>query len=105
MVTTVYCLMVKFPTSMRIRYVKVDQEMTRQCHIQSLQLSRQVVGEPEREVFGDVLAIEQSEGTELTFENLDPEKDYPKPKLIEQMVDIQVEDINGWVKKVGLLLD
>ena len=57
------------------------------------------------EVSRDVLAIEQSRRTELTLESLDPRKDYPKPELIELIVDIQVDQIKGWVTKVGSLLN
>ena len=46
MVIAVYCLTVKFPTPTGVGYVKIDQATTRQCHIQSLQLSRQSVGIP-----------------------------------------------------------
>ena len=58
-----------------------------------------------KKVSRDVLAIEYSEGIELTLESLDPIKDYPKPEPVEQTVDIQVKDIDGQVIKVKLLLD
>ena len=54
---------------------------------------------------GDVLAIEQIERSELTLENLDPIEDYPKPELIEHMVEVQIEDKEGQVMKVGSLLN
>ena len=40
MVTTVYSLTIKFSTSIVIGYIKTDQATSRQCHIQSLQLSK-----------------------------------------------------------------
>ena len=48
MVTTVYCLTVKFLTAIRIGYIKADQTIARQCHIQSLYLSKQVIRNPIR---------------------------------------------------------
>ena len=40
MVSTVYCLTVKFPTPTEVGYIKADQATARQCHIQAIHLSR-----------------------------------------------------------------
>ena len=63
MVMVVYCLTIKFPIPIRIRYVKANPTTERQCHIQSLQIGREVVGEPtttptKQAMGGDVLVID-----------------------------------------------
>ena len=83
MVTTVYCLTVKFLTPTRVGYVKIDQATARQCHIQSLQLSRQSIGILGNDLSGDVLAIEQQTGMIIPLEELDPREDYPKLEPVE----------------------
>ena len=63
MVTAVYCLTIKFPTPIGVEYVKANSTTAQQCHIQSLQIGKEIVREPtktsvEPVVGGDVLAIE-----------------------------------------------
>ena len=58
MVTTVYCLTIKFPSLIGIGYVKANQAITRQCQVQSLQLSGEAITRPNEVVVLDVLAIE-----------------------------------------------
>ena len=84
MVTAVYCLTIKFLTPTGVGYVKIDQATARQCHIQSLQLSRQSIGIPENDLSGDVLAIEQQIGMTIPLEELDPRENYPKVEPVEQ---------------------
>ena len=60
MVSVVYYLTVKFPTSMGVGYIKADQATARQCHIQAIHLSKQAMSEPKKVVTGDVLAIERN---------------------------------------------
>ena len=83
MVTTVYCLIVKFPTLTGIRYIKADQAMAQQCHIQSLHLRKQVVPKPDNVVTSDILAIERN-GSMITLDGLDSKEDRLKPKSVEQ---------------------
>ena len=70
MVIAVYYLTIKFPNPTGIGYVKADQGIGRQCHNQSLQLSRQVVSKPDEVVIKDVLEIER-DGSMITLDNLD----------------------------------
>ena len=63
MVSAVYCLTVKFPTSTGVGYIKADQAMVRQCHIHAIHLGKQAVCKPEEAVIGDVLAIERDRRT------------------------------------------
>ena len=90
MVTAVYCMTIKFLTPTRIGYVKVDQATTRQCHNQSLQLSRQAISEPDKVVTRDVLAIKR-DGSTITLDNLDPKEDYLKPEPFERIVEVQIK--------------
>ena len=46
MVSMVYCLTIKFPTPTGVEYIKANQAMARQCHIQVIHLSKQIVPEP-----------------------------------------------------------
>ena len=39
MVTTVYCLTVKFPTQIRIGYMRSNQKTASQCHLPSIKLA------------------------------------------------------------------
>ena len=48
MVTTVYCLTIKFSTHTGVGYIKANQAMARQCHIQSIHLSKQAISEPKK---------------------------------------------------------
>ena len=88
MVIAVYCLTVKFFTPMGIGNIKADQSTTRQCHIQSLHLSKQAILEPNKVVTWDILAIER-DGSMIMLDGLNPMKDYLKPKSIEQIKEIQ----------------
>ena len=90
MVSTVYCLTVKFPTLTKVGYIKTDQALARQCHIQAIHVSKQTVSELEV-VMGDVLSIERN-GSEINIEDLDPRKDYPKPKPVEQKEEIDISN-------------
>ena len=101
MVIAVYYLIVKFLTPTRIKYIKVDQAMARQCHIQSLQLSKQAVSELDKVVIGDVLAIE-CDGYMIMF--LDLKEDYPKPEPVEQTMEIQING-EGRVTQIGFMLN
>ena len=87
MVIAVYFLTVKFLTPTRIEYIKVDQATAPQCHIQSLQLSKQAVSKPDEVVIKDVLAIER-DGFMIALDSLDPREDYPKLELIERTIKI-----------------
>ena len=87
MVSTVYCLTVKFPTPTGVGYIKLDQVTARQCHIQAIHLSKQAVPELDKVVTGDVLAIER-DGSEIDIEDLDLREDYPKPEPVEQTEEI-----------------
>ena len=89
MISTVYCLTVKFPTPTRVGYIKIDQATARQCHIQAIHLSKQAVSEPEKVVTGDVLAIER-DGSEIDIEDLDPREDYPKLEPMEQTEETNI---------------
>ena len=91
MVSVVYCLTVKFSTPTGVGYIKVDQATARQCHIQTIHLSKQAVSEPEKVVTGDILALERN-GSAINIEDLDPMEDYPKPEPVEQTEEI---NING----------
>ena len=91
MVSAIYCLTVKFPTPTGVGYIKVDQAMARQCHIQAIHLSKQIVPEPKEAVKEDILAIER-DGSKINIEDLDPRKDYPKPEPVKQTEKI---DISG----------
>ena len=89
MVSAVYCLTVKFPTPTGVGYIKADQATARQCHIQAIHLSKQVVSESENMVTGDILAIER-DGSGVNIEDLDPREDYPKPEPVEQTEQISI---------------
>ena len=89
MVTIVYHLIVKFLTPTEIEFIKANQVMARQCHIQSLQLSKQAVTKPNKVITMDVLAIER-DGSGITLDNLDLEEDYPKLEPIERTVEVQI---------------
>ena len=89
MVTAVYCLTVKFPTPIRVRYIKKDQAMARQCHIQFIHLSKQAIREPEKAVIGDILAIER-DGSGISVDDFNPREDYPKLEPIEQTKKIEI---------------
>ena len=52
-----------------------------------------------------MLEIKQSEKGELTLKSLDPREDYLKLEPIEQMVDIQIDQGEGQITKVGSLLN
>ena len=91
MVSAVYYLTVKFPTLTGVGYIKANQAMARQCHIQAIHLSKRTVPEPEEAVTGEVLAIE-CDGSKINIEDLDPREDYPKPEPVEQTEKI---DISG----------
>ena len=78
MVTTMYYLTIKFPTPMRIKYVKANQTTTQKCHIQSLQLSGEVITKPIKVVVEDVLAIEHRVGEDIILDSLDPKEEYIK---------------------------
>ena len=82
MVSAVYCLTVKFSTPTGVDYIKADQAMTRQCHIQAIHLGKQAVCKPEEAITGDVLAIER-DGSKIAIEELDPKEDYPKSEPVE----------------------
>ena len=71
MVTAVYYLTVKFMTLTKIKYIKADQAMARQCHIQSLHLSKQTVPKQDKVVTWDILAIER-DGSMIILDGLDP---------------------------------
>ena len=47
MVSAVYCLTIKFPIPTGVGYIKADQAMARQCHIQAIHLGKQVVCKPD----------------------------------------------------------
>ena len=83
MVSTIYCLTVKFPTLTRVGYIKADQITAQQCHIQTIHLSKQAVFELEKVVTGDVMAIER-DGSGVNIEDLDSREDYLKPEPVEQ---------------------
>ena len=102
-VIMVYCLTVKFLTPTRIRYTKVDQATARQCHIQSLHLSKQVVLELDKVVTWDILAIE-CDGSMIMLDGLDSREDYHKPGLIEQTEEIQSSG-EGRTTRIGTLLN
>ena len=89
MVSTVYYLTVKFPTPTRVGHIKEDQVMTRQCHIQSIHLSKQAVSELGKVVTWDILAIER-DASKINVNGLDPKEDYPKPELMEQTEEIEI---------------
>ena len=89
MVSAVYCLTVKFPTPTRVGYIKVDQAMACQCHIQSIHLSKQVIPESKEVVIGDILATER-DGLKINIVDLDPREDYPRPELVEQTEKIEI---------------
>ena len=89
MISTVYCLTVKFPTPTGVEYIKVDQATTWLCHIQAIHLSKQAVTESEKTVTGDVLAIERN-GSGIDIEDLDLREDYPKPEPVEQTEEINI---------------
>ena len=82
MVIAVYCLTVKFSTPTWIRYIKADQAIARQCHIQSIHLSKQVISETKEAITGDILAIE-CDGSKIRVD-LDSIENYPKPEPVEQ---------------------
>ena len=82
MVSAVYCLIVKFPTSTGVDYIKADQAIARQCHIQSIHLSKQAVSELGEVVTRNILAIER-DGSGINVDDLDPREDYPKSELVE----------------------
>ena len=63
--------------------------MARQCHIQSLYLSKQAVPKPDRVVIGDILAIKHDDFM-IMLDGLDPKEDYPKSKSIKQTEEIQI---------------
>ena len=89
MVSAVYYLTVKFPTLTGVGYIKVDQAMARQCHIQSIHLSKQAVSEPGEVVTVDILAIER-DGSGINVEGLDLKKGYPKPEPVEKTEGIEI---------------
>ena len=103
MVSTVYCLTIKFPTPTKVGYIKADQATARQCHIQAIHLSRQAVSEPEKAVIGDVLAIGRSD-SKIGIEDLDPREDYPKPEPVEQTEEISISG-EGRTTRIGLRLN
>ena len=88
LVSTVYYLRVKFPIPIGVGYIKADQAMARQCHIQAIHLSKQIVSEPEV-VTRDVLSIECND-SEIKIEDLDSMEDYPKPEPVEQTEEIDI---------------
>ena len=102
MVSAVYCLTVKFLTPTRVGYIKVDQVMTRQCHIQAVHLSKQTVPDLEEAVTGDVLAIER-DGLEINIQDLDPREDYPKLEPVEQIEEIEING-EGRTTRIGTRL-
>ena len=103
MVFAVYCLTVKFPTPTRIGYIKADQAIVRQCHIQSIHLSKQAVSKLREVVTGDILAIER-DGSIIDVNGLDPRDDYPKPELVEQIEEIEISG-NGRTPRIGTLFN
>ena len=103
MVSTVYCLTVKLPTPTRIRYIKADQAITRQCHIQSIHLSKQAVSKPREVVIGDILAIER-DGSGIDVDGLDSKEDYPKLEPVEQMEHNEISG-KGRITQIGTLLN
>ena len=102
MVSTVYCLIVKFPTPIGVGYIKADQAMVRQCHIQAIHLSKQTVFEPEEAITGDVLAIERDD-SKINIKDLDPREDYPKPEPVEQTEEINISG-KGRTTRIGTRL-
>ena len=103
MVTIVYCLIVKFSTSTGIRYIKVDQAMARQCHIQSIHLSNQVIPDPKKVTTRDILAI-KCDGSKIRVDDLDPRENYPKSELVEQTKEIEISG-KGRTTQIGTLFD
>ena len=103
MVSVVYYLMIKFPNPTRVGYIKIDQVMARQCHIQSIHLSKQVVFEPGEVVTGDILAIECN-NFRIDANGLDPRDDNPKPKPVEQTKETQI-DGKDRTTRIGTLLN
>ena len=95
MVIAVYCLMIKFPTLIRVGYIKANPTTMRECHIQSLYMGKEAVrGSPEASaklaIRGDVLVIEQRLGFDITLDSLDPRKEYLKSEPIGQTIDVQI---------------
>ena len=103
MVTTIYCLTIKFLTLIGIGYIKVDQAMAWHCHIQSLHLSKQAVLELDKVVTWDILAIER-DGSMIMLDGLDQKKDYPKPESIEQIEEIHISGASR-TTRIGILLN
>ena len=102
-VTTIYCLTIKFLTPTRIRYIKANQATAWQCHIQSLQLSKQAIAESNEVITRDVLAIERDR-SRITLDSLDPREDYPKLEPIKRTIEVQISG-KGRVTQIGSLLN
>ena len=77
--------------------------MAWQCHIQSMQLSKQLVTKPDKVITGDVLAIEWDK-SRITLDNLDLKEDYPKLKSIEKTMEVQIGE-ESQVTQIGSILN
>ena len=62
----------KFMTHTGIIYVKPNQATTKQCHLQSLQLSGEAIIGLREIMIRDVHAIEKKVGVDITLDRLDP---------------------------------
>ena len=77
--------------------------MTRQCHIQSIHLSKQVIPKLEEVVTKDILAIER-DGSRIDVDDLDSREDYPKLEPVEQTEEIEISD-KSQITQIGTLLN
>ena len=77
--------------------------MTRQCHIQSIHLSKQAIPELEEVVTKDILAIER-DGSRIDVDDLDSREDYPKLELVEQTEEIEISG-KSQTTQIGTLLN
>ena len=48
-----------------------------------------MVAESDEVIIRDVLVIEK-DGSRITLDSLDPQKDYPKSKLVERTIEVQI---------------
>ena len=87
MVTVVYCLTIKFPTSIGVGYMKAKPDHRTLVPYpvppyrpKSRRRTKKTPIEPT--IRGDVLAIDQRPRFDITLDSLDPREEYLKPESV-----------------------
>lgn len=96
--TAVYCLIMKFPTSKGVGYIKADRTTTRKCHLNTLRILESFKSKQ------DVMKI-VSDAPNIPFEQLDCGEYTFKPQPMEKTMTVSlVTENKERVTNVGSLL-